>query len=259
MKVVLLADKTSLQPGFDGESYISRLYRIFESGFENVYVQCPLEDVELINKFIPQENILSEPVSKGTAPAIGLAATYFMKDNPDDPIIWIFANQNVKYQDKLVNTLKIAREMYDHLGKMILIGVAITGNTNDYGYIKIGKAVQEISSLIAFEMISFQRNMRKEEMNEVSNSWRYLWDTGSMISSPKHVLSIFKTTLPDLYRILMKIMKLPRSESNSNKLNKLYSQVAGISMAKGIYELITPSSVAIVPVDLGTYRRSITW
>ncbi len=251
MKILIIADSTSTLVGSDGSSYINKLYKLFSANYKDVVVECDEVSREAISQIVPDDKIMTEPYHKGTAAAIGLATAYIANQNPQELIVCIFANQNIKYQDRLLNTIDVAKDMYKHLGKMLLIGVAITDQTSDYGYIKIGKVLQEISSLIAFEMISFKRTLSIEEKFIAHNSWQYLWDTGCLICRAENLLELYKDSLPDMFTGLMTIKAAIGTKFEREIVNTVYSSFPKISMSSGLLEKLEPKKLAVIPVDLG--------
>ena len=256
MKVVIIADLSSTIKNSQGESYIEKLYKIFIKQYSEVLIQCPESAIEQISKTVPSEKIMSEPQQKGTAAAIGLATAYLASTSPHELVVYIFANQNVAYQDRLMNTLSVASDMYKHLGRMLLVGVSITDPNSSYGYIKIGKVLQEISGLIAFELSSFQRDLSDDQRHDANNSWRYLWDTGCMVCKPENLLEIYKEAMPEMYGGLTTIKAAIGTKFEKEIVGAVYSSFPKISMAKGVYEKIDIAKVAVIPVDLGISKST---
>lgn len=256
MKVVIIADLSSTIKNSQGQSYIEKLYQIFINQDADVVIQCPASAVEQISKTVPSDKIMSEPQEKGTAAAIGLATAYLASSNPKELVVYIFANQNVAYQDRLMTTLKVANDMYKHLSRMLLVGVSITDPNSNYGYIKIGKVLQEISGLVAFELTSFERNLGETERTQANNSWRYLWDTGCMVCQAENLLEIYRDTQPEMFTGLMTIKASIGTKFEKEIVETVYSSFPKISMAKGVYEKIPVSKVAVIPVDLGISKNT---
>lgn len=256
MKVVIIADLSSTIRNSDGECYIEKLYKIFAEQYNEVLIQCPSSAVEQISKTVPVEHIMVEPYEKGTAAAIGLATAYLANANPSELVIYIFANQNVAYQDRLLNTLQVANDMYKHLNRMLLVGVAITDPNSSYGYIQIGKVLQEISGVVAFELSSFERDLEPQIRDYANKSWRYLWDTGCMVCRAENLLEIYKQTLPEMFTGLMTIKASIGTKFEKEIVEAVYTRFPKISMAKGVYEKIDISKVAVIPVDLGISKNS---
>ncbi len=251
MKIVIIADQTSVHSNNNDASYLSQIYKISTSNYKNVFVLCPESAADEIAKVVPKEVIMTEPQAKGTATAIGLAAAYFANSNPKELVSFIFANQQINNQDRLIATLRVAQDMYKQLNTMLLIGVAITGKTNNYGYVKVGKAVQEMSGVVAFEMLRFERNPSSEKISEYMQSWQYLWDTGCLLCTPEDLLEIYKKTIPELFTGLLTIKAALGTKFENEIKNTVYKTFNKISVAKGLYEKIDTNKLLVIPVDLG--------
>jgi mannose-1-phosphate guanylyltransferase len=238
MKVIVVADNSA---------YIERSYSLFTSLTRKVYVQCPVSSSFAISDYVPSDHIWTEPKARGTATAVGLAALRALEEDPDELLIFAYANQVVTYEAKLLHTLKIAAELYQVIHKILLIGVAITRETDNYGYIEINKAIKEMYDIVAFEMKSFRRYPNKEEITRFVKSWKYLWDTGYLLGTAKDVLRAIEETAPELYDNLLKI----NTSKNFEESLKILETIPYGSVANLILNNIDVTSVAVVPVDLG--------
>lgn len=255
MRIVIVADKTSIVKRSNNQpSYLESTYNLFLSLSKSIYVQCPDEIRNQVTKYVPLERVWVEPTSRGTAPAIGLAATYAYLTNDQEVMLFAFANQTVLYRDKLLNTLKVAKNLYDQLRKVILIGVAITDKTDKYGYIEVGKVAKEMSGVLAFEMQSFKRHVSPTEIDKFVKTWKYLWDTGYVLSSPKDLLSLYEQTMPNLYKGLTEIRLNVGTKLEESVLNSVYQTFQNTSFSEGVIEKCQQKELAVIPVDLGVTK-----
>lgn len=250
MKIVIIADKSSLDES-PSKNRVQNIYNLFNKIYDDVLVQCPVDSVDTLSLYIPKERIMVEPVGRGTALAIGLAAAKIANINPKEMITFVFANQYMRYEDRLVATIHAANDMFKSLNRMLLIGVAITGVTTDYGYIKVGKVIQETSGILAFQMEGFERTPTAKQLESYMQSWRYLWDTGSMVCSAEVLLDIYKRTLPEIFNGLMTIKASLGTKFEASVTETVYHNFPTMSVAKGLYEKINKDDVLVLPVDLG--------
>lgn len=252
MKIVVVADNTSFnKPDNYDKNYIESSYELFLKLNHDVHVQCPEDVKSEIVKFVPEKMIWTEPVKRGTAPALGLASIYARAKFEDELTLFAFANQTVEYRDKLLNTLKIAENLYDQLRKIILIGVAITERTDKYGYIEVGKVAKELSGVLAFEMKSFQRHVEPSKLENILSTWKYLWDTGYVIGKPSDLLKAYKQTLPDIFTGLKTIDSSLGTRFEKKVLNTVYASFLSKTFSEGVIENIDRRELFVIPVDLG--------
>lgn len=255
MKIVVVADNTSFEkPINSSESYIESSYKLFLTLGQEVYVQCPVNVAKEVGKFVPKKMIWTEPVKRGTAPALGLAAVYASAKKSEELALFAFANQTVLYRDKLLNTLKIAESLYKQLRKIILIGVAITEETDKYGYIEVGRVDKEMSGILAFEMKSFRRHIKQEELRAITKTWKYLWDTGYVISKPTELLLTYQKSLPSVYSGLIKIKETLNTRDEYEVLKNIYGTFPKVSFSEGVIEKVDYSNLAVIQVDLGVIK-----
>jgi mannose-1-phosphate guanylyltransferase len=252
MRVVIIADKQSLtSKGGSKENFVQSSYRLFAKEWREVVVQCPEEAVEEISKIIPRNKIWTEPVARGTAPAVGLAASYAAAKDPREQILFVFANQIVKYQDKLVNTLKSALELQKQLKRTVLIGVATTKVTTDYGYIEIGKVLAENSGILAFEMKGFERSPDEGKVKQYTKSWKHLWDTGYMLANAEELLTLYRSVSEELFSGLLTVKAAIGTKFQEEIVKTVYTALPKATLAETIYEKMNKKEAAVVAVDLG--------
>jgi mannose-1-phosphate guanylyltransferase len=95
---------------------------------EDIYVATnkdykPLVLEQLPN--IPKENILCEPISRNTAPCIGLGAIHISKKYDDAIMIVLPSDHLIKYNSMFINTLKDASEIAQKNSNLVTIGITI--------------------------------------------------------------------------------------------------------------------------------------
>lgn len=256
MKIVIVADNKSLKKlPSSKKPLLEGCHEMFDEFLQkgNLIVQCPQSLKNKIKHFIPNEIISTEPIKKGTAPAIGLAATRIFHESPDENLSIVYSDHPVSYKDKLLNTLKSAEVITNSLKKLTLIGVNPTFPSTKYGYIKIGKTLQEMNGTIAFEMVDFCEKPTKKKAHKFLSSWRYLWNSGYMISSAKNILQLFKDYLPDIHKGLMMIKESIGTGLEDKIARTVFEDFKSTSIDKGIYEKIDTSKICVIPVDLGVH------
>ena len=259
MKIIIVADESSLVTAkHNKEPLIKSCFNMFKEywSIKDILVQCPVKIAEKIKKILPKAQIYTEPVKKGTAAAVGLAAIRIALQNPDEVVIVSYSDHPVKYRHKLHSALKVAQTLFNHWKKLILIGVNPTFPATDYGYAQIGKVLQEINGTIAFEMVGFKEKPQKELAEKFLQSWRYLWNTGYLVCGVNTLLKKYQHLLPDLYKGLQLIKEAIGTSLEQQISSTVFANLPKISIDKGIYEKIPRDEVAIIPVDLNIHDFS---
>lgn len=253
LKVIIAADSKSLKlsPNKDA-SLIQETYKMFvdEYGKEKIIIQCTSDIEDDIKILLPDSNLYSEPEKKGTAIAIGLAAIRMIAEDDNEPFAVAYSVHPVSFKEKLISTLSTCVQFNKNLDKIILLGVNPTYPETNYGYAKIGKVIESTNGTIAFEMTDFVEKPDKETAMAFLNTWCYLWNTGYMLARPKQLLSIYKETLPDVYKGLMTIKESLNTNIENEIMQTVFKKLNRISIDNGIYEKASNEKIAIVPVDL---------
>lgn len=193
-----------------------------------------------------------EPVKKGTAAAIGLAAMNFYKKNPHEIIATVNADHYIKNRREFIRTLKAAEQtIQDRPDHLVLIGLQPTYPETGYGYIKLGKKFVQQGKDKIFAIESFKEKPNLAVAKQCLKSKKYLWNPAYFVFRVDTMLNLFKKHLPDQYKILMKIKNKPKTLATE------FKKIVKISIDYGIMERAT--KMLCLPasfdwVDVGHWR-----
>lgn len=193
-----------------------------------------------------------EPVKKGTAAAIGLAAMTFYKNNPKEIIATVNADHYVKNRREFIRTLKAAEQtIKKHPDYLVLIGLKPTYPETGYGYIRLGKKFVQQGRDKIFTIESFKEKPNSDLAKKYLSSNKYLWNPAYFVFRVDTMLDLFKKHLPGQYEILMRIKNKPKSLATE------FKKIIKISIDYGIMErakkmLCLPASFDWV--DVGHWR-----
>ncbi len=152
-------------------------------------VESHLDEIEI------KANIITEPASKNTAPAIALA-TYHTKEHqsllilPSDHSI----KDNKRFQAYIEKTYPYTK---DHI---VTFGIKPTYPETGYGYIKLGEAISED----IYKIDKFVEKPQKELAIKYVESGDYLWNSGMFFAGKELLIEEFKKIDENLYSIAIK-------------------------------------------------------
>ncbi len=140
--------------------------------------------------------VLSEPVSKNTAPAIAVSVKYLVEKTNSDPIILVMPSDlqisdNVMFKKTVDKAVCLAQENY-----VVTFGVKPSYPETGYGYIKVNsngnveKFVEKPSEVAAFNYLK---------------SGDYFWNSGIFMFKASVILKEFDIFVPEISKILQKI------------------------------------------------------
>lgn len=161
-----------------------------EENYFNVFNQIS----EVFSKF-ESSQIITEPASLNTAPAIALGVKYLtdvIKVNKSDPIIINPADHYIGNPKAYIKLVKSAmQKVGDHLGT---IGITPRGPETGFGYIKKGKKEGAYSILD-----SFKEKPDSEIAKQYLETGQYVWNSGMYMFNAKTFVAELKKHAPKLY------------------------------------------------------------
>lgn len=178
-----------------------------EKNFFNVYNQ-----IKEICVDFKKDQILAEPESLNTAPAIAYAMKYLndeLKIKKDAPIMILPADHHI---GKKLEYLKIVKKAFREIGDNIgTIGITPTAPETGYGYIKKGKKLNGF-----FQVDEFKEKPNKETAKRYLKSGKYVWNSGMYIFNYQTFLAETNKYAPEISQLMEE--KLPDFLNNFKKL-----------------------------------------
>ncbi len=171
-----------------------------------------VSDIQRQEPLIPEENIIAEPEKKNTALAMGVAAAYVHKRNPNAVIINLATDQVITDIPTYQKTLLAAAKFVDKHQTLTTIGIVPAIPHTGLEYIKLGEPVDRIDGETAYKVDSF---IKRPEISDPANPTKkaqeymkqgnYLWNANKFVWSTKVILEEFNLLAPDLYKNIMNI------------------------------------------------------
>jgi len=207
---------------------------------ENIFIVSnknqTAELVQVLPKF-PIKNIILEPLSKNTAPCIGLASLFIRREQPDAVMVVLPSDHLITDQEKFLNTLEIGIETAYKTGGLITIGIQPTYPSTGYGYIQfIEDEESEISGKGVYKVKTFAEKPDFERAKKFLESGDFLWNSGMFIWRVDVILDEIKIHLPDIYDELMKIDEAIGNDDFKTVLDQAYGRMRAISIDYGVME-----------------------
>ena len=175
---------------------------------------------ERLNKFIPAENIisvtnskhhanvkmqlgemseksiiLSEPISKNTAPAIALSVKYIIENTDDDEIILVVPSDLlIENDEKFAQTVEVAKQ-YAQEGKIVTFGVKPDYPETGFGYVCVEDE----------KVISFTEKPNKQTAQEFIEKGNYFWNSGIFMFKVSTIIQELEQYCPEISSIIRNI------------------------------------------------------
>ena len=229
---------------------VDRLQGLFPT--ENILVVTVAEQAKKLRKLcpeIPEENYLLEPMPRGTASVVGLAALAVKNRTPDGTMVILTADhviKNIAYFHELINAAHdIAQD-----GNLVTLGIKPTYPSTGYGYIQRGERLVKYGAHPAYKVLRFKEKPAKDLAKEFVKRGDHDWNSGMFIWRADRIMREFEKSMPELYAKLVDIDQAWNTEDRDKVVQSIWPTITPQTIDYGIME--NASQVAVLPAeDLG--------
>jgi mannose-1-phosphate guanylyltransferase len=189
---------------------------------------------------IPAQNLIVEPLARGTAVAIAYGAAFIRRRLGDGIIASVAADHYIVTGEQYRRTLADAISLAAAQDSIVAIGIPPTRPETGYGYQKIGPKVGA-----GFRIEKFVEKPPLATARRMLKNGRYLWNASMFVASTQTLASEFAAHAPLLGTAAEKLARTPRS-----KLARAYGRLRYDSFDRVIMEKST---------NVLTVRARFTW
>lgn len=213
---------------------------------------------------IPAGNIICEPCGRDTAAAVGLAAAFIQRRDPEGVIAVLPADHYVADIEAFQCILRVAAKAAQSGEWVVTVGIRPSRPETGYGYIKYGSLAEETDGVAIYHTDAFCEKPDIERAMAYLAEGAYLWNSGMFLWRVDLLRSLIARWLPDLDQGLALIEQSLGTERQSEVLREVYDGLSRISVDYGIMEkceqlLVIPAAFGWDDVGswtaLGRYRE----
>ncbi|MBI5026298.1 MAG: mannose-1-phosphate guanylyltransferase/mannose-6-phosphate isomerase [Nitrospirae bacterium] len=200
-----------------------------------------LSDLNSLSLPLPIHNIILEPVSRNTAPAIALGIKYCLDklDCNEEDVVFISPSDHIiKPVDKFIRYLKQAEEIAKK-GYIVTFGIRPDRPETGYGYIKVRSEKSEVRSQKFLEVERFVEKPDVKTAARYVSRGNYYWNSGMFAFSIGTMIKEFKRYVPEITKI---------ASMNFNEMAASFNQMPEISIDYAVME--KSDKVVTLPLDL---------
>ncbi len=192
--------------------------------------------------------ILSEPLSKNTAPAIALAVKYIQEFENDPVILVVPSDHLINDEEKFLATVKKGEKLAE-AGYIVTFGIQPDYPETGYGYIN----VLNEPLLEGFKVKEFVEKPDSVTAQKYIDAKTYYWNSGIFMFKASTMIEEIKKLSPEIAKVME---KFDFSKSNTIEYN-LFDQMPNISVDYAIME--KSDKIALVKLesdwnDLGSWQ-----
>ena len=218
---------------------------------EQVMVVTAREYVEVLASQVPdvpRENFIVEPMARGTAGAIGLAAVHLHHRDPDAVMAVLTADHYIRDVDRFCRALSAAVKVAQD-GPIVTLGIEPSFPATGFGYIRRRQRIGEVEGFDAFAVESFVEKPDAARAAEFLASGLYTWNSGMFIWRISHIMAEFARQMPALSAQLQTIEAALDGPREAEVLSEIWPQVRKETIDYGVME--GAEDVVVIPVDIG--------
>jgi mannose-1-phosphate guanylyltransferase len=225
---------------FNGKSLfeiaLERLHGFFDAN--HIYVVTVKDQVEVLGSLapeLPRENFLIEPMPRGTAAVVAMAAACIKKIDPDGIIAILTADHFIQNIDVFHESLSAAYEMAK-TNVLVTLGIQPTFPATGYGYIENGEQVNKFEHVKAFKVNAYIEKPSEARAIEFITNGKFSWNSGMFIWKVDVILEEIKRYMPSLFETIQQLTPLLTVDHSAKKFIDLWSAIKPQTIDYGIME-----------------------
>lgn len=142
--------------------------------------------------------LILEPVGRGTAPAIALAALKCLQDGDEHLIVVMPADHVIAWNSALHEAMNAAADAARN-GRIVVFGIKPRNPATGYGYITAGQRIGDLGH--CFEIERFVEKPEEGIASALIDEGRSYWNAGIFVGHPRSFLAEIEAQRPDVVRV----------------------------------------------------------
>lgn len=233
--------RTQLQQTFD------RFARILPK--DNIIVCTNREYAPIVRqqlKDLHEENIMIEPVNRGTAPTVAWANMRVCRRDINGMVVVTPSDQFVLNDDAFFQNMAEAFDFVAHHDQLLAMGVEPTRPEPGYGYIQKGEPTSDPD---IYPVKSFTEKPERDFAKMFMESGEFLWNTGLIFANARYLNNCFRRLFPEVVNPLDEHLANFTIEREMAFVNEHYPSYPNLSIDQGVLERC--EDVCVMRCDFG--------
>jgi mannose-1-phosphate guanylyltransferase len=245
-----------------GETLIQQTFNRFKKIVpdQNFYIVTNELYEKIVLEQLPgvtEEQILTEPCRRNTAPCIAYACFKIRESNPNAKIIVTPADHLILKETIFSNIIENSLNFIEEKNVLLTLGIKPTRPETGYGYIQVNEKLGAENYPDIKKVKTFTEKPNSDIAQMFYESGDFFWNSGIFLWSLNSILDAFKEYLPDVFYLFEEKRKLISGSTEKETIHEIYENCANISIDYGIMEkaknVFVYKSSDIGWSDLGTW------
>ncbi|HLW44476.1 MAG TPA: sugar phosphate nucleotidyltransferase, partial [Candidatus Acidoferrales bacterium] len=193
---------------------------------------------------MPRKQILTEPVGRNTAAAIGLAAIHLAQEHGDALMAVLPADHHIADAARYRKVVRAAMKLAGNPGNLVVLGIPPSGPETGFGYIERAKLAARFDGAPAYVVRRFTEKPDAARAKRYVASGRYFWNAGMFFWRVSTFLECLRKYLPKTWRALAELQQSIGTPAYAATLRQIYPRLENISVDYAVMEPATRSRTA---------------
>ncbi len=195
---------------------------------------------------VPIEQFIIEPMPRGTASVVGLAAVALQQRDPQAVMAILtsdhFIGNEPGFRDHLRAAFDVAQE-----GHLVTLGITPTFPSTGMGYIQRGELLGVYRDLNVYRALKFKEKPNAARAKEMISSGDHTWNSGMFVWRVDRILAEFERQMPALYAGLMEIAAAWNRPDRQEAIESVWAGLKAETIDYGIME--GAENMAVIPAS----------
>ncbi len=218
---------------------------------ERMLVVTNQQYVDLARRQVPElppQNVVGEPLPRGTAAAVGLGAIMAQHLRPDAIMASVHADHLILKPERFRAALAAAAEVAER-GSLVTLGIQPAFAHTGLGYVEQGEALPPAGGLPVYRVVRFTEKPDLPTAERFVADGRHSWNSGLFAWRVDRILAEFSQHMPDLHAGLAEIGRSLGTPAAGETLQCVFPTLPHQTIDYGIME--RAADIAVLPVDIG--------
>ncbi len=214
---------------------------------DRIYVVTTAEQAQELKSQAPQlpeENLLIEPMPRGTASVVGLAATVLAKRDPEAVMLILPADHHIRNRDLFHLVMRVAVQVACK-NYLVTLGITPTFPSTGYGYIQQDALLPEKFDYPVYRVLRFTEKPDEAKARQMLTGGDHSWNSGMFVWRADRILDEIARLMPDLATALQKIGAAWTSPERDAVLGSEWPLIKPETIDYGVME--RAENVAVLP------------
>ncbi|RMD76835.1 hypothetical protein D6810_02835 [Candidatus Dojkabacteria bacterium] len=220
-----------------------------------------VEDVLRTLPKLPPTNLILEPLSKDTGPAVAYAMLKIHQKFPNEPVVIRWQNSLIKNPKAFVEALTDAERLFkENVAQFVYLAVPSKFPNPNVGYIQA--KFESVIESSGNQIRSFVRFTEKPDLltaQEYQKDESYFWNPGCYITTPDFVIKSIEKYNQDLFKnFILPIQNSLGKEDEWDVTVEAFKAVKKESVDYALWEKLPPDGIKVIATDYDWHYVS-TW